>query len=81
MNFVIHFDRLNKKSNYTLKKLFPLSRAMLINYEPNSFKTTNFIRSVLKNFLLFFMNKKDKNEQYSVAKSTFKKILNKVNFC
>jgi hypothetical protein len=40
-------------------------------YEPNSFKPTNFIRSFLKYFVLFFKNKKVNNEQYSVAKKTF----------
>jgi undecaprenyl-phosphate 4-deoxy-4-formamido-L-arabinose transferase len=68
---VVHFDRLNGNSNYTLKKLFLLWRSMLINYEPNSFKPTNFIRFFLKYFVLFFKNKKDNNKQYSVAKKTF----------
>jgi undecaprenyl-phosphate 4-deoxy-4-formamido-L-arabinose transferase len=68
---VIHFDRLYGSSNYTVKKLFILWRSMLINYEPNSFKSSNFIKYFLKYFVLFFKNKKDNNEQYSIAKKTF----------
>jgi polyisoprenyl-phosphate glycosyltransferase len=68
---VIHFDRLYGSSNYTIKKLFILWRSMLVNYENDSFKLTNFIRSFLKYFVILFKNKKDHYEQYSIEKKTF----------
>ena len=67
---VIHNDRLSGSSNYTIKRLFILWSSMLINYQPSSFKLTNFLRFFLKYLALFFRNN-DCHEQYLIEKKTF----------